>query len=84
MPGGAMLHRRRGENFKIRRRREARDEVFSIVCTVAWAIFLRRPRNGTGPIGEGERLGGFAEHISGSHEIRFYGRRASGNELVAG
>ncbi|XP_011062564.1 PREDICTED: uncharacterized protein LOC105150888 isoform X1 [Acromyrmex echinatior] len=40
-----------------------------------WAIFLRRPGNGTGPIGEGERIGGFAEHISGrSHEIRFYGR----------
>lgn len=48
------------------------------------AIFLRRPGNGTGPIGEGERIGGFAEHISGSHEIRFYGRQASGNELVAG
>ncbi|KAL6437321.1 hypothetical protein ACFW04_005078 [Cataglyphis niger] len=29
--------------------------------------FLRRPGNGTGPI----------EHISGSHEIRFYGRRTS-------
>lgn len=48
--------------------------------TVAWAIFLRRPGNGTAPIGEGERIGRFAEHISGSHEIRFYGRRASGNE----
>lgn len=62
--------------------RGARDGVFSIVFTVA-GIFLRRPGNSTGPIGEGERIGAFAEHISGNHEIRFYGRLTRGNELVA-
>lgn len=30
--------------------------------------YPRRPGNGTGPIGEGEQIGGFAKHISGSHE----------------
>lgn len=62
--------------------RSSRRNIFNRLYG-RWAIFLRRPGNGTGPIGEGERIGAFAEHISGSHEIRFYGRQTSGNELVA-
>lgn len=83
MPGGALLHRRRGEDFKIHREKLA-TEYFQSSLRSLGRIFLCRPGNGTGPIGEGERIGEFAEHISGSHEIRFYGRQANGNELVAG
>lgn len=64
-----------GEDFEIRRERSPRRSIFNRLYGAG--RFLRRPGNGTGPIGEGEQIGGFAEHISGSHEIRFYGRRTS-------
>jgi len=76
-----MLHQRRGEDFKIRRREPATEYFQSSVRSLGDIPPLSWERHRTD---RWRRIGGFAEHISGSHEIRFYRRWASGNEPVAG